>query len=473
MTSRRDFVKHSVAASLMTCTSSFMTFGRILYADDEAFFKACSNGDIVQVKTMLEDNSRLLTAKDRNGLSGFALAMLAGHRPTADFLTNAGYATDLHESAMAGDWERYELLLGDESASTVDIVNADHAIGGSVIWAAAAGGVGSDIWHVYANCADPNLNTRDTNGTTPLQKALRFHQLAAAEITAATLLSNDANPNPKLNADLPPLHIAAQRGSYVLTEMLIRLGADVSARDQNGKLARTLAEEAGHKDIWELITHHTRVARTCRTSRARYTASRDNYVRPDVGDIPLYLKRRFVGQSHGNLEYVQKALQEDSRLVHSIATTSEKCVEACAHTGRKKVVEHLLKHGAPYALPTAVLLNDTTTVKRYLDEDPARINERGAHDFGLLWYPVIGSCDLSMTQLLLDRGAKIEHQHFLGTTALHWAAMRGPIELVELLVENGANVNRVGRKFNADGQTPLQLTRDDKVAAYLRSKGAI
>ena len=72
----------------------------------------------------------------------------------------------------------------------------------------------------------------------------------------------------------------------------------------------------------------------------------------------------------------------------------------------------------------------------------------------------------------MERGAKVEEQHFLGTTALHWACMRGPMELVELLVENGANVNRRGRKFNDEGATPLQSTRDEKIADYLRSKGA-
>jgi ankyrin repeat protein len=296
--------------------------------------------------------------------------------------------------------------------------------------------------------------------------------LKTAEITAATLLSNNTNPNPAPNRDDSPLHIAAERGSAELVEMLIRLGADVDAKNKNGLTAAQMAEKKGHQQVHQMLENQDQIPRTCRTSRSAYDVDGKPYNAPDISDIPLYLRRRLVGQSHSNLEYVQKEVAAEPRLVHSVATTSEICVEACAHIGRKPIVEFLLENGAPYSLPTAVMLNDMATVTRLLDEDPNRIQERGAHDFGLMWYPSIGRCPLDMTQLLLDRGAQVEQQHFLGTTALHWACLRGPIELVELLVENGADVNRVGRKFKADGETPLQSVRDEKIADYLRSKGA-
>ena len=75
-------------------------------------------------------------------------------------------------------------------------------------------------------------------------------------------------------------------------------------------------------------------------------------------------------------------------------------------------------------------------------------------------------------ELLINNGAKIEDQHFLGTTALHWACFRSPIEMVEMLVENGADVNRVGRKFKAVGEKPLDISKDEKIINYLKSKGA-
>ncbi|MEQ9413332.1 MAG: ankyrin repeat domain-containing protein, partial [Cyclobacteriaceae bacterium] len=259
---------------------------------------------------------------------------------------------------------------------------------------------------------------------------------------------------------------------HVMVEMLIRLGADVMRKDQNGKTAVQMVESAGKEGIVTLLNEHYKIPRTHRTSRTAFDIDGNPYNPPSFEDVPLYLRRRLVGQAHGNLEYVQKTVKADPRMAHCVATTSEICVEACAHIGNKKIVEFLIKNGAPYSLPTAVMLNDFTTVKKLLEEDAKRIEERGAHDFGLLWYPVIGRCDLDMMQLLLDKGAKIEQQHFLGTTALHWACMRDQIEMVELLVQNGADVNRVGRKFSATGETPLQSAKDEKIVNYLRTKGA-
>jgi ankyrin repeat protein len=79
-----------------------------------------------------------------------------------------------------------------------------------------------------------------------------------------------------------------------------------------------------------------------------------------------------------------------------------------------------------------------------------------------------------MLSLLVTTGAAIERQHFLGTTALHWAAMRGQLDVIDRLIELGADVNRVGRKFSAAGHTPLELAveRDRRGAAeLLRARG--
>ncbi|GAB5551833.1 MAG: hypothetical protein Sapg2KO_14240 [Saprospiraceae bacterium] len=400
------------------------------------------------------------------------MAHLHGHLKISAYLKSIGYLTDLHESALDKDWERYNELYGEKNEESTSIINKDHPIGGTVMWAAAAGGAGSDMWRVYAGNGRPNVQSKRPNSSSPLQKALEYSDLKTAEITAATLLSNNADPNPIINGSTPALHIAAQRGSVALVEMLIRLGAEVDRADYRGRTAMQLAAYYGQKNTVTLLENHEEIPRTCRTSRYAYDLNGEPYQSPDLTKLPIHLQGSLVGSAHRDLPAVKKQISENWKLAHSIATTSESAIEAGAHMGRKDMVGFLLESGAPYSLPTAVFMEDFTTVKKLLGEDPNRIHERGAHDFGLLWYSVIGNKNLEMAELLIKHGAKVEEQHYLGTTALHWACLRGSQKLTELFIENGANINRVGRKFNPNGSTPLQLTKDEKIKAYLKSKGA-
>ncbi len=238
MKTRRDFIRIGAAATALAYTPLFLQGNNLLPIKasgyDQAFLTACAKGQLEKVKQLLQENRARLKAKDEIGRSGFALALLAGHRPVGQYLKDEGYETDLHESALDLDWERFGLLVGEETEKTADQINADHPLGGSTMWAAAAGGAGTNIWRIYAKSGDPNHLARGEKGSSPLQKALRFSELNTAELTAATLLSNNTNPNPIPNTDKPPLHIAAERGSIEMVEMLIRLGAEVDRRDSDG-----------------------------------------------------------------------------------------------------------------------------------------------------------------------------------------------------------------------------------------------
>ncbi|HSR50603.1 MAG TPA: ankyrin repeat domain-containing protein, partial [Acidobacteriota bacterium] len=268
-----------------------------------------------------------------------------------------------------------------------------------------------------------------------------------------------------------PLHLAARRGSREIVEMLIRKGADATVADFDGSTPLHLAQRANHQDALGLLRHPERIGRDHSTSRRTYDAKGDPYVAPDLGAFATMAREQVVGASHRDLDAVRETLRTYPQLAHAVATTTEGTVEAGAHMGRRDMVALLLDHGAPYSLPTAVMRNDATGVAHLLDEDPDRIRERGAHDFPLLWYPIIGRTGPDMLEELLRRGAKVEQQHYLGTTALHFAAARDQAEMAEVLIAHGADVNRAGRKFSADGHTPLDLA-GPKTTPLLRSHGA-
>ena len=372
--SRRKFIKSASLGSTMTFLPISLSSSTSRHSQSD-FLLACKQGNLSKAMNLLTTDASLINAKDEVGRTGFTLAGLEGHSAITDFLKKEGYQTDLHESVLDLDWDRYDQLLGEETADTESKINDFHPMGGCVMWAAAAGGAGPDIWRVYAKCGIPDCQA--DHSSSPLEKALQFRDLPTAELTAAAMLSNNCEPDPDRIVHNPPLHLAASRGSQEMVELLISLGANPTRKNREGKTALQLAQKVGHKKVADLLENEHLIPRVHNTSRKAYNIFGEEYVVPPLDDIPLFLRRRLVGQSHGNFESVQKEVNADERLAHAQATTSEMCVEASAHMGRKNIVEFLLEKGAPYSICTAVMMNDMSTVEKYLREDPNRIHERG------------------------------------------------------------------------------------------------
>jgi len=79
---------------------------------------------------------------------------------------------------------------------------------------------------------------------------------------------------------------------------------------------------------------------------------------------------------------------------------------------------------------------------------------------------------ISRVQSALADGANVNAKRSAGTTALHYASSRGYLEIVQLLVESGADVNVRG---GDDNDTPLiwaVYNERNAVAKYLVDKGA-
>jgi ankyrin repeat protein len=66
-------------------------------------------------------------------------------------------------------------------------------------------------------------------------------------------------------------------------------------------------------------------------------------------------------------------------------------------------------------------------------------------------------------RLLLDAGAHVDGQGEGGFTALHTAALNGDEELIQLLLERGADASVANRQ----GQSPTDLADDERVRSLL------
>lgn len=435
------------------------------------FFAAVRRGDDPAVLAALTDDAGLLAARERDGASALTVALLAGRPATAELLRARGYQPDVVECAWLGEWERFAALAKEQPAAVV----ATHPIGGPAMYAAARGGVGEEIWRVFSAGGVPDPPDRPPTAWSPLRAAFAVADLAVAEMAAANLLANGADANARQPGGSSALHAAAARGSVALVEMLLRKHAAVDARDDDGRTPLDLAEGHAHATVARMLREHAAVRRDHLALRRAFTVDGQPYRPRPVDEVPPAEQWRFVGMGHGDLRGIQDGLAAHPNLVHAHATTTEMAVEAATHVGNRRICEVLLAHGAPYSLPAAVLCGTADAVAELLRQAPDRIHERGAHDFPLLWYPVLAGGSLELAATLMDHGADIETQHFLGTTALHLAAARGQREMVALLLDRGADPDRVGRKFEARGETPRQLALaggHTAVARLLEDRGA-
>jgi ankyrin repeat protein len=434
----------------------------------DRFFAAVERGEVLSVAAMVREDPDLLDARDSHGRSAFTVAALAERERVIEVLRAHGFRLDLAESAWAGDWPRFAEL----AEAHPEAVEAAHPLGATTMIAAARGGGGHEMWRVYSEGASPNPARPDPTTPSPLRAALDVRSLATAELTAATLLANGADANAREPGGSTALHAAAARGSIELVELLLRKGAKVDARDDHGRRPLDLAAHEG--PVVDMLEGRIMPARDHTALRRAFDVDHRPYRPVVLDDVPLVERQTFVGLGHQRFDELRARLSADPRLVHAEATNTEMAVDAAGHTGRVDIVEHLLAHGAPLSMASAAVLGDTKLVARLLDEEPDRIHERGPHDFALLWYASISGGNLDMARLLIERGARVEGQHYLGTTALHFAALAGQVELAALLVEHGARVDRPGRKFGSEPRTPLQLALaagDASMAAFLRDRG--
>ncbi len=438
-------------------------------AEREAFLAAVVDGDLPGTRARLDARPALVDAADAQGRTALVLAYLHGQQAVAEALLERGPRIGLIEACMIPDWERAKTLAAQDEAA----LHAAHPVGGTAIYAAARAGR-ADMYHLQDLGADPDGNPRGRQGVTPAWGALECVDTISAWRCSVALLSNGAHVNAPQRGGDTLLHAAARRGDVNIVRYLLRRGADVQARNLRGATPLAEAERLGHDAAADLLRTPGRVPRDDFALRYAYDASGAPVAWPDLADVSQAEQSAVTGPSHFNLDKVKAAVGGDARRSFSMSTQNELAVEACAHTGYHEAMLYHLDHGVPMSLATAISLGDLDRARKLLALHPGAIHERGPHDFALMWYAPIGGDRVDAAQLLLEHGAD-PHQESQGTIALHWAAMRGRIELVNFLLEQGAPIDAVSYNFDRAGRTPLQLAQErghDAIAKLLRERGA-
>lgn len=439
-------------------------------------------------------------ARDPRGYTPLMAARAVGDDDAVGELMGRGAPDDVFGAIMNRDTARLQALLQDDptAANPVDegpipIVWAarygDHDIMRLLLEAGAEPNVWRDVDHfsktplavaityqeddvirlMLEHGADPNFKGEDDRAQT-LPVALRIGTVSALKI----LLGAGADPNRASNffgawggnlvkikflldhgrvvgRNQPPgglgqedLAISAGNGQNPAVELLICHGADLDYVDEDGLTAIQRARKNRHPSTIDLLNEHADI-------RKLPGDEVDQMLSRRRGLIDTYID--------GTAAEVAAVLDADPSLLESNVVRASLLHDA-AWNGKGGVADVLVERGAPMTIHAAAALGRIEAVSSMLDADPSLLEalyiDRPMTELTPLKVAA-SKAQIDVAELLLDRGADINGQATLPggygrSTALHAAVRSGrSVDMVRLLLDRGADVNRK----NWWGATPL------------------
>jgi ankyrin repeat protein len=443
MTNRRKMLLATGAAGLLAGGAAGETKPdqpKAAPLDSEKFRQAVVTGDLPTVVSMLDRDPALRYARDIDGVSVYTLARLKGRAKIAEQIASRGVILDIFEAAVCGDNKRATELAKDDPG----LAHHRLADGRTPLHLATEAGQPAMVVFFAMKGADLSAGPES-----PLLAAVNHPDHAVASEMSRFLLMNASDPNARRRDGKTVLQLAAARGYDDLVEMVIHRGAEVAGLPNAPAVERVYYGRRYTQDL-----HGNPVTRE------------------DTYGIPQELINQFVTVAHFDFEKVKHLQKLCPTLLMTRATWDELAIEAAAHMGLTPMAQFLADLGAPVSTCTATLLGAQDQVKRLASEDPACLRERGAHDIALLAYTTMGGQHVEIAEFLLKAGVDIRTRS-LGQTSLHIAASKGHLELAQLFLDHGADVNAVAN-VRGTSLTPLAVAvqaKHEKMEALLKDHG--
>jgi hypothetical protein len=180
-----------------------------------------------------------------------------------------------------------------------------------------------------------------------------------------------------------------------------------------------------------------------------------------------------LAAAKGDLAQVKAILEGNPALIDAMNALTPKPGEVTpqrlAAAGRRlEILRYFIERGVQPELFMSCALGNTAAVELYLKAHPTEVDAKGAHGIQL----IVHANDAAMVELLLNNGVD-------ATTALPQLAWSGRVELLQVVLKHGAQVNppKIGRtalhiacaQGHADA---VKLLLDAGADINVRSKGA-
>ena len=161
-------------------------------ADD--IFTAIHEGDLQTIRQMIAGDPQVARARNANGVSALMQAVYENKPEVVDSLRCAVGELDIYEAAALGDVARLHGLLSADATQ---------------------------------------INSRSSDGFTPLHLACFFRRLEAAQV----LLAAGADPKAVSSSRIAVIHSAAASGDTAIVKLVLAAGADPNVQQQGGYTA--------------------------------------------------------------------------------------------------------------------------------------------------------------------------------------------------------------------------------------------
>lgn len=322
------------------------------------------------------------------------------------------------------------------------------------------------------------LDARCRDGGTALHKAadLGDEDMVRFLLSAGALfaLQNDAQ--------MTPLHLAANRGYTNIVQLLVLAGTNVNIKGHTTKYTPLcLASTCGHGEVVRYLLSQGGLVNNkgADSWTPLFRASRGGHVESvrllleggaNILHVDYYKNTCLhVAARSGNLDVVKALLGHDSdicpvllgkqdvqrRTAFQIALTTAhidiyKYLRDLQHKVDAKTGDEIKLYDPTVPLALSIEAGDLAAVEMIIAKEPGLVDRADASGQLPIHIAFI-ECAVEVATFLLDSGASIHSQGFHSWQPIHIAASMGSIEMTELALNRGASVDALTGTL----QTPL------------------
>lgn len=290
---------------------------------------------------------------------------------------------------------------------------------------------------LITNGAD--VNALDDHGETPLYQATSTGNTALMQL----LMDHRAAVNIRDNDGYTPLHIACNFARINAALLLLKNGADVSAKEEkNGWMPLHIAVDKQQPELVKLLL--------------------ENHADPNARISSYQMQRQGTqfGERPDVTPLIMAAMNPNAEIVR-LLVEHKADVNARDADGDTPLILVVRKPGSPVVgriIPDG--LKERLTIAGLLLDNGADVNAQNNNKQSALGQAVADN-SAEMVKLLLAHKPQVDVLYYNGWTLLQWAVSEQQVEIAGLLLDAGADLNF---KYPADannrwvaGLTPLTL----------------